>query len=66
MYVVVQDPTLVIRAIHECLSLFLRADIEGLVVDALEAAWTHIQGRTQRTSHHGVRWIEIEDVLSCR
>ena len=41
MHVVVQDPTLVIRAIHECLSLFLRADIEGLVVDALEAAFDH-------------------------
>ena len=41
MYVVVQDPTLVIRASHECLGLFLRADIEGLVVDALEAAFDH-------------------------
>ena len=41
MYVVVQDPSLVIRASHECLGLFLRADIEGLVVDALEAAFDH-------------------------
>ena len=41
MYVVVQDPSLVICASHEYLGLFLRADIEGLVVDALEAAFHH-------------------------
>ena len=41
MYVVVQDPTLVVRASHECLGLLLRADIESLVVDALEAAFDH-------------------------
>ena len=41
VYVVVQDPSLVIGASHKCLSLFLRADIEGLVVDALEGAFDH-------------------------
>ena len=39
VHVVVQDPSLVVRASHECLGLLLRADIEGLVVDALEAAF---------------------------
>ena len=41
VHVVVQDPTFVICASHECLGLFLRADIECLVVDALEAAFDH-------------------------
>ena len=41
MYVVVQDPALVVCASHECLGLFLRTDIEGLVVDSLEAAFDH-------------------------
>ena len=41
MYVVVQDPTLVVCASHEYLGLLLRDDIEGLVVDALEAALNH-------------------------
>ena len=41
VYVVVQDPSLVVCASHECLGLFLRADIEGLVVDSLEAALDH-------------------------
>ena len=41
MHVVVQDPSLVVRASHECLGLLLRADIEGLVVDTLEAALDH-------------------------
>ena len=41
MHVVVQDPLLVIGASHECLRLLLRRDIEGLVVDALEAAIDH-------------------------
>ena len=39
MHVVIQDPSLVIRASHECLGLLLRADIEGLVVDTLEATF---------------------------
>ena len=41
VHIVVQDPSLVICASHECLGLFLRADIEGLVVDAFEAAFDH-------------------------
>ena len=41
MHIVVQDPSLVVCASHEYLGLFLRADIEGLVVDALEAAFDH-------------------------
>ena len=41
VHVVIQDPSLVVHASHECLGLFLRADIEGLVVDALEAAFDH-------------------------
>ena len=41
MHVVVQDPSLVIRASHGCLGLLLRADIEGLVVDALEGTFDH-------------------------
>ena len=41
MHIVVQDPSLVICASHECLGLFLRTDIESLVVDALEAAFDH-------------------------
>ena len=41
VHVVVQDPSLVVRASHECLGLFLRADIEGLVVNAFEAAFDH-------------------------
>ena len=41
VYVVVQDPSLVIRASQKGLGLLLRADIEGLVVDALEAAIDH-------------------------
>ena len=41
VYVVVQDPYLVVCARHKCLSLFLRADVEGLVVDALEGAFDH-------------------------
>ena len=39
VHVVFQDPSLVICTSHECLGLFLRADIESLVVDALEAAF---------------------------
>ena len=41
VYVVVQDPSLVIGARHECLGLFLRADVEDLVVDAFEGAFDH-------------------------
>ena len=41
MHIVFQDPSLVVRASHECLGLFLRCDIESLVVDALEAAFDH-------------------------
>ena len=38
---VVQDPTLVICACHECLGLLLRADFKSLVVDSLEGALVH-------------------------
>ena len=38
---VVQDPSLVVCAIHECLGLLLRGDVESLVVDALEDALDH-------------------------
>ena len=41
MHVVVQDPSFVICASHECFGLLLRADIEGLVVDAFEVALDH-------------------------
>ena len=36
MHIVIQDPSLVAHANHECLGLFLRADIESPVVDAFE------------------------------
>ena len=38
MHVVVQDPSLVVRACHECLGLLLRCDIEFLIIDSLEGA----------------------------
>ena len=41
VYVVVQDPSLVVCASHKGLGLLLRADVEGLVVDAFEAAFDH-------------------------
>ena len=41
VHVVVQDQSLVIRTRHERIGLLLRADIEGLVVDGLEAAFDH-------------------------
>ena len=41
MHIVVQDPTFVIGESHKCLGLLLRTDIEGLVVDTLEAAFNH-------------------------
>ena len=41
VYVVVQDPSLVVCASHKGLGLLLRADIESLVVDTLEAAFDH-------------------------
>ena len=41
-HVVAQDPSLVVRTSHdECLGLFLRGNVESLVVDALEAAFDH-------------------------
>ena len=39
MYVVVQDPSLVIRTSHECLGLFLYSNVESLVVDVFETAF---------------------------
>ena len=39
VYVVVQDPSLVVCTSHECLGLLLRGDIEGLVVDSFEASF---------------------------
>ena len=41
MHIVVQDPSLVVGASHEGLGLFLCGNVEGLVVDALEAAFDH-------------------------
>ena len=41
MHIVVQDSSLVVCASHKCLGLFLCANIESLVVDALEAAFNH-------------------------
>ena len=41
MHIVIQDPSLVVRASHEGLDLLLRCDIEGLIVDSLEAAFDH-------------------------
>ena len=41
MHVIVQDPSLVVCARHECIGLLLRCDIESLVVNALEAALDH-------------------------
>ena len=41
MHVVIQDPSLVVRASHECLVLFRRTNSEPLVVDALESAIDH-------------------------
>ena len=41
MHVVIQDPSLVVCASHECLGLFLRCDIESLVVDTLEGTFDH-------------------------
>ena len=41
VHIAIQDPTFVICASHGCLGLFLRADIESLVVDTLEAAFHH-------------------------
>ena len=38
VHVVIQGPSLVVRASHECLGLFHRANSEPLVVDALESA----------------------------
>ena len=41
LHIVVQDPSLVVCASHECLGLFLRADIQSLVIDSFEAALDH-------------------------
>ena len=41
MYVVVQDPSLVICTSQKCLGLLLRCDIEGLVVNSLEGTFNH-------------------------
>ena len=41
MHIVVQDPTLIVRASHECLCLFLRADIESLDVYTFEATFDY-------------------------
>ena len=41
MHIAIQDPTLVVYASHESLCLFLRAYIEGLVVDSLEATFDY-------------------------
>ena len=41
MHVVVQDPSLVVRAWHNGLGLFLRCDIESLVVDSPEVAFNY-------------------------
>ena len=41
VHVVVQDPSLVVRARHKGLGLFFRADVECLIVDTFEAAFDH-------------------------
>ena len=41
MHVVVQYPSFVVLASLECLGLFLRGDIESLVVDAFETAYDY-------------------------
>ena len=41
VYIVVQDSSLVVCTSHECLGLFLRDDVESLVVDALEGTFDH-------------------------
>ena len=41
MHIVITNPSLVICANHEFLGLFLRCDIESLVVDTLESAIDH-------------------------
>ena len=41
VHIVVQDPSLVVCASHECLGLLLRADIESLVVDAFGGVIDH-------------------------
>ena len=39
MYIMVHDLSLVIRACHECLSMFLRGEIESLVIDTFKAVF---------------------------
>ena len=41
MHIIVQAPSLVVCASHECLGLFLRCDIESLVVDSPEVAFNY-------------------------
>ena len=41
MHIIVQAPSLVVCASHECLGLLLRCDIESLVVDSPEAAFNY-------------------------
>ena len=41
MYLTFLDPSLVVRASHESLVLFLGGDIESLVIDAFEAAYDY-------------------------
>ena len=41
MHIVVQDLTLIVYASHESLCLLLRAYIEGLAIDSLEAAFDY-------------------------
>ena len=42
MYIIVQDPSLVVRACHEGLGLLLPADSEPLIVDSFETALDHL------------------------
>ena len=41
VYIIVQDPSLAVRASPECLGLFLCTDSEPLVVDGSESALDH-------------------------
>ena len=41
IHVIFQDTSLVIRTRHEYLGLLLRCDIEGLIVDSLEAVFDY-------------------------
>ena len=41
MHIIVQAPSLVVCASHECLGLLLRCDIESLIVDSPEVAFNY-------------------------